>query len=216
MRTKKMPNLRVEIPNQVWKKAKFWAQICAAAPGVRAVFFSGSFPRGDANEDSDIDFFLVAKGGQIFTARFFVFLVLKLFGQLAKPANHAGKICPNHFISDQNLEICEQDKYAAALFSQNIFLAGDKNIWRQFVRQNQKWVGKFGEKFGESEVLDARKAREISFSRPNFLARKLEKHLKKCQVAKVRRNPDFKISGAKIVLCDDELRFHPRPKNRGI
>ena len=211
-----MDKNRSPIPKKVWEKAKFWARICAAAPGVRAVFFSGSFPRGDANEDSDIDFFLVAKRGQIFTARFFVFLVLKIFGQLAKPENHAGKICPNHFISDQNLEICEQDKYAAALFSQNIFLAGDKNIWRQFVRQNQKWVQKFGENFDNSEILESQKAREISFSRPNFLARKLEKHLKIWQIAKIRRNPDFKISGAKIVLRDNELRFHPRPKNRGI
>jgi len=98
-------------------KAKFWARILGLLPSVRAIFLSGSVAQGRATDSSDIDFFIIARHGQIWTARFFVFLILKIFRQIRTSKNHAGKICPNHFITDTHLEIQEKDVYSANLFS---------------------------------------------------------------------------------------------------
>ncbi|MBT3349326.1 nucleotidyltransferase domain-containing protein [bacterium] len=187
------------------KKAKIWSKILGKLPGVRAIFLSGSVAANTGNENSDIDFFVVTKSGKIWTARFFIFLILKISGELAKPHRHARKICPNHFIAEHALEIAEKDAYAANLFSKNRPLHDPQKIFENFVAANS-WVEKFGEKF---EISGAEKKieRKNSESFENFL--------EKIQRAKIERNPDFGKSGAKIILNTDELRFHPMPKNRG-
>ncbi len=190
------------------KKAKFWAKILGYCPSVVAIFLSGSVAIGNAKKSSDIDFFIIARNGRIWTARFFVFLVLKLFRQLAKPENHAGKICPNHFITDDCLEIVEQDQYAANLFAHNITLSDFKNIFPVFAQTNQKWVTKFGESFSDYDLK-----RNPSFSLMTNKPSRLESFLRKIQIKKIQKNPDYQKQNAKIILENNELRFHPEPKN---
>jgi len=61
-----------EIEKKLIKKAKRWAKYCGKMPGVKAIFLSGSIACGRATEKSDIDFFIIAQHGRIWTARFFV------------------------------------------------------------------------------------------------------------------------------------------------
>ncbi len=189
-----------------FSKAERWAKILGRCPGVRAIFLSGSVAEGKGTKESDIDFFIIAKSGQIWTARFFVFLVLKISNQLAKPHRHRGKICPNHFIADHNLEIIEQDLYSAKLFTHNIPLYDPQAIFLAFVHENKEWVKAFGESF-QTEGVEAdpypKKPRSWS-----------DKILAPLQITKIKKNPDFQKKDAVIILSDDELRFHPEPKNR--
>lgn len=203
------------------KKAQRWAKILGKFPGVRAIFLSGSLARGDGNKNSDIDLFIITKARQIWTARFWVVVCLKLFGQLAKPHNHAGKICPNHFISENSLEIQEQDRYAAELFSTNVPLYDPQNIFAQFIHKNEKWVVEFGCSFREK--VDSRWSppstligggNEVGIKKLKWWQKSQEFFLKSLQIWKIKRNPDYQIPGACIVLDDTELRFHPVPKNR--
>jgi hypothetical protein len=194
--------------NKLMKKARFWAKLLSFCPGVLAIFLSGSLATGTANKNSDIDFFIITKNGKIWTARFFVFMVLKIFCQLAKPQSHIGKICPNHFITDLNLEIIEQDTYAAQLFSKNIPLSDLRNIFPIFAKKNQKWVLKFNESFPKN-VLEENSDFKPVINKTSFL----EKIFQAIQVWKIKKNPDYQEPKAKIVLNKNELRFHPKPKN---
>ncbi len=194
-----------------FKKAHFWAGILSFCPGVRAIFLSGSVAQGRGAQSSDIDIFIIARYGQIWTARFFVFVILKCFSQLAKEHDHAGKVCPNHFITDKDLEIQEKDAYAANLFSHNVPLYDPGNLWGEFVKANEGWVKKFGKEFeSRKSKVESRKYRKA-----NAFEMLLEQILKKLQIKKIKSNPEYSISGAKIVLEDTELRFHPKPKNKG-
>jgi predicted nucleotidyltransferase len=193
------------------KKAHKWAKILGHCYGVRAIFLSGSVAEGRATEASDIDFFIIAKSGQIWTARFFIFLALKLFNQLAKPQHHAGKICPNHFIADHGLEIIEQDLYSAHLFTHNKPLYDPDGVFPLFVRANEKWVKVFREDFNDGRDVACYVSTK---SFPKKEAGKIEKFLEVIQRWKIEKNPDFKKAGAVIVLNDNELRFHPEPKNK--
>lgn len=196
----------------VWeKKARRWAQIVGALPGVRAVFLSGSLAQGKGSAESDIDFFIITEPGQIWTARFFTNVLLKLSFNLSKPAAHAGRICPNHFITADNLEIVEQEAYSAHLFSHNRPLYDPFSLWPVFVKANE-WVHEFGEAF---PVLVKQNGEGLA---PQFSSVKTlnwsERLLRWIQQQKIYRNPAFKKPDAKIVLKNTELRFHPDPKNQ--
>ncbi len=142
------------------QRGKFWAKALALLPGVKTILLSGSLVQNKAGKDSDIDIFIIAKEGQIWTACFMIKVVLRIFNRLANSEkNHAGKICPNHFITDNSLVIKEQDAYAADLFSRVEFLAGDKCIFQNFVLENEGWIGKFiskdkGRNIPEVELLE--------------------------------------------------------------
>ncbi len=191
------------------RKATKWAHVLGRLPGVRAIFLSGSIATGDAKPTSDIDIFVIAKSGQIWTARFFIFAVLKLFNQLAKPHHHDGMICPNHFITEDALEIVEKDEYAAYLFSHNIPLYDPKNIFPQFEAQNQEWW----KKCGYLKTPLKQDTVKISIQKKSHF-HPIERVLKYFQIKRVKNNPEYKTPGAKIVLTDTELRFHPEPKNK--
>lgn len=188
-----------------------WAQKLGRLPGVAAIFLSGSLAQGHGDKDSDIDFFIITYPGQIWTARFFVFVYLKLHKKLAKPAHHAGRICPNHFITSDSLEIQEKDAYSANLFSHNQPVYDPQNIFVEFSQQNQ-WVEDFGESF-DSNIVGAEYLPPTGrYNRPlRALTENILKHL---QTRIIKNNPEYKTPGAKIILTDSELRFHPSPRNK--
>ncbi len=198
-----------------YQTAKDWALKLGKLPGVAAVFLSGSLAQGRGNANSDIDFFIIAKPGQIWTARFWVFIRLKFTGRLAKPHHHAGHVCPNHFITTDRLEIQEKDAYSAHLFSHNQPLYDPHNVFPRFVAANQ-WVQDFDEDFDHKFFVSSVGAENFPpvgrYHRP--LQKLLETILKNLQSHRIKRNPEYKIPGAKIVLTDQELRFHPKPRNK--
>ncbi len=192
------------------RKAKFWAHVLGLLPGVRAIFLSGSLAQGRANEKSDIDFFIVARQGKIWTARFFVFLLLKAVGEMRTEKSPAGKICPNHFITDAHLRIRERDAYAAKLFTHNKPLFDPDGMLWYFVQENQDWVQKFGEYFPVFQSQETK----LKIRKPCFFETWFESCVAWAQKEKIKRNPEYHLRNAKIVLEESELRFHPKPKNR--
>lgn len=194
----------------IYKKAQRWSKIIGHLPGVVAVFLSGSVAQGRGTEDSDIDFFIIAQPGHIWTARFCTNLILKLSFNLSKPAHHKLRICPNHFITADSLEIVEKEAYSAHLFSHNQALYDPYDLWPQFVEANT-WVHEFGEAFPVLIKSDDKAPNVIAIPPKAGL---LERIVRWVQIQKIHRNPDFKRPGAKIVLRDTELRFHPDPKNK--
>lgn len=203
------------IQEKLFEKARRWSVFLVFFPGVDTIFLSGSVAQGKARETSDIDFFIIAEKGRIFTACFFVKLVLKICFQLAfDEKNHAGKICPNHFITVDNLEIKEKDKYAAHLFAHNQFLAGDKRVWNNFVQANKEWINSFNESF-QQPLFDIKIKFQNRHKPASFLKRKFESFFKKFQIRKINKNRQNLPVNAKIILEDEEIRFHPNPKNLG-
>jgi predicted nucleotidyltransferase len=190
------------------KKAQKWANFLQFLPGVSAIFLSGSLAQGHARSDSDIDIFVIAKPGKIFTARFFINFFLTITRQLASEKRHAGRLCPNHFVTEDSLEIVEKDAYSANLFVHNCFLAGDKKIWNNFIWENQTWVKNFGEKFAETAQ---KKHPKTYISEKKFGI--FEKILRNYQVSKIQKNAQNLPDHACIILTDKEIRLHPHPKN---
>lgn len=198
-----------QILSAVQKKAHFWANVLGRLCGVRAVFLSGSLVTENADSLSDIDFFIIAKRGQIWTARFFIFLVLRICGQLATEKKHAGRICPNHFVVEDFITLRQQNAYTAEMFSRNIPLYDPYDVYLKFAKANT-WVNEFGCHFS---VKNNGSKRLQEPQNPTCFVRILERFLRWVQYQKIKRNPLTQLPGAQIVLTNKELRFHPRPKS---
>ncbi len=200
----------MNIDQKLLKKAEYWAKILGYIPSVRAIFLSGSLACGNAKKSSDIDLLIITRAGQIWTARFFVFIILKICRQLSKPDDHAEKICPNHFITDHSLEIEEKDAYAAQLFSHNIPLYDPLHLWVNFVDENKTWVELFNEKFQDTpEKTFGPPQKQFRIQRSFF-----ENIFRSIQRKIIMRNPEYYYPGSKIIVNNNELRFHPEPKNK--
>lgn len=197
------------------RKARRIAEQLGRFMGVRAIFLSGSLAQGCAHKKSDIDFFFIAEKNRIWTARFFVFLWLKFRKEISTPENHAEKICPNHFITDDSLEIQEKDAYSAHLFSHNVPLYDPDNLFPLFAQKNQHWVQEFGQSF-EPDILKKKVKPPVRNTHSARFIALLEWILKFIQKIKIYLNPESRIPGSKIILSDDELRFHPHPKNKNF
>jgi len=194
-------------------KAQRWSSMIGRLPGVLAVFLSGSVAQGKSDKGSDLDFFIIARPGQIWTARLWVFLVLKFFNQIATEHKHAGRICPNHFITADHLQITEKDAYSAHLFSHNMPLYDPYGLWPKFISQN-RWVRDFDQKFVVNPKPKNQNPKFANQKPIGAWSHKFEACARQIQEWKITTNSDFRLSGAKIVLEDHELRFHPKPRNK--
>lgn len=81
--------------SQRLKKAGYWAEKIGKHSQVVIVALTGSTAEGKIKPNSDIDFFIQANPGRIWSARFWIVLKLILAGEYRREGRTAGKICPN-------------------------------------------------------------------------------------------------------------------------
>ncbi len=191
-------------------KAQHWGRWLGRLPGVAAIWWSGSIVRGQGTPASDIDLFFVARPGRLCTARWWVTGCLRLLGQLARPHDHAGKLCPNHFIALPHLNIIETDPYAAQLFSHCVPLSDPHGIWAHWVTANRPWV----ESHGYAFQVPASAPAALPAWRRTRLGNWVESLLRRLQVWQLDRHRSHLPRGAKVWITDTEIRLHPQPKNQ--
>lgn len=121
------------------KKARFIAKF----PFVRAVGISGSLSKGYYDENSDIDFFVITEPNRLWITRTFLMLYKKIF-----LLNSRKYFCINYFISTQNLEIEEKNRFTATEIKTLIPMQG-KSVFEAFYKSND-WINNY---FGEQDPL---------------------------------------------------------------
>lgn len=188
------------------RRAEFWSRVIARLPGVEAVFLTGSLAQGRSTAKSDIDFFIVARHGRIFTARFWVLAVLLICRRLAmNDESHAGRICPNHFVTASHLEIVERSQQFAYLYRRSRFLAGKVELWELFKKLNQPWMLAHG--YGYDQVSDENIA--IPSQKNSIGGNIFERGAYLIQHHKMRTNALQIPDEARIWLRRHEIRCHP-------
>lgn len=112
------------------KKAHF---ISSWFPFVEAVAISGSLSKGYFDSKSDIDYFIIVKPEHLWTCRTFLVAYKKLF-----LFNSRKYFCMNYFITADNLEIEEKNRFTATEIATLVPLHG-KEMLTAFFEQN-RWV----------------------------------------------------------------------------
>jgi predicted nucleotidyltransferase len=118
------------------EKAKERAEFISKFPFVEAVGVSGSLSKGYYDNESDIDFFVICKPNRIWITRTLLMSYKKIF-----LLNSRKYFCINYFISTNNLEIEEQNRFTATEIKTLIPMQG-QNVFEEFYKKNN-WIFTF-------------------------------------------------------------------------
>ncbi|MEI6498404.1 MAG: nucleotidyltransferase domain-containing protein [bacterium] len=215
---------------QLLKRARFYLKFLQYLPFVRAILLNGSLASGKARRQSDIDILVVAKDGRIFTARFFVNIILIILGAKRssnESKSHAGKFCPNHFLTSSYLKLptnrgIDINQLCADSHASSILVCGSKDIFERFFEVNASLLEQTNIKpnIAHRELLKEYFPIHCSqiFQGCNWLMEKIlggglgdkfESYLSKLQIRKIESDPRTQQHPSLIVYNSQEMRFHP-------
>jgi hypothetical protein len=126
-----------EKATRMLKKAKTAAAIIAAFPFVKGVAVSGSLSKYFADDQSDIDFFIITTANRLWIARTF----LHIFKKLTFIINRQSLFCMNYFIDEEEPAILEKNIYTAMEIATLLPLKGSGIIDNFFKANN--WARNF-------------------------------------------------------------------------
>lgn len=138
---------RYNLAKRKFRRAKKIIKILSFIPFIRLIAVCNTLGYSNAQEESDIDLFIVTDKNRIWTARFWSALILKLFGLRPTKTMAKDKICLSFFVSLDHLNLDDltlkpEDIYFDYWLNQlaPIYDAGD--IYSRFI-ENNKWVLNF-------------------------------------------------------------------------
>jgi predicted nucleotidyltransferase len=110
------------------EKAKQIARLLYKFPYVRAIGLSGSVSKNFADENSDIDYFLITKANRLWIAR----TLLVIFRKNPFLKDRDKYYCMNYFVDEEDLVIKEKNIYTATELFTLLPLAGHASLKRFF------------------------------------------------------------------------------------
>lgn len=127
-------------------KAQKIAHVLAKIPTIELIGVSGSVACYNAEEDDDIDLFIVTSSNSLWTTRFLVTSILWLMGAKRKRGTFYArdKICPNMFLSRDELSFpkSQQSLYLAHEIAHVKVLIDRNRTYDTFLAEN-RWVTKY-------------------------------------------------------------------------
>ena len=211
-----------------WNIVRRVAPFLSVMPFIRGLAGSGSLALDNTKSSSDLDIFVIAHKGRIWTARLLLLMVSQVFGKRRKYWNEKAPdmFCLNHYVTDDRLSINKEIRnvYTAVLYSSLVPVFGD-DVVRKFQKSNASWVRRFvmspeGVRVSHqylvvisSWILSVKHFMERLLLEPMFdwvevLAEKIQRSF-------MERHWDENRSG-RVVLSDCELAFHPNTKAPSI
>jgi hypothetical protein len=114
--------------------AKETAIFISRFPFVRAVMASGSLSKDYMDENSDLDFFIVAAPGRLWICRMLLILYKRIFLK-----NSHKFFCVNYFVDTAHLEIEEKNLFTATELATVVPLYGAV-YYQQLQQTNHRWL----------------------------------------------------------------------------
>lgn len=214
-----------KLANRKWKKFMAIGKYLQFAPYLRAVFASGSLASNNPETKSDFDVFVVIRSGRLYTGRLFLWLISSLLGARRGRFDVIApdKLCFNHYLTDDNLEIQGRSLYVAQSIANMKPVIFSKVVLEKIIVSN-KWVNSYCCNFRQlgayrnanpsKVMLGLAGAGEVLLN--NFFGDILEKMLMAFQQKRIKNNPATYESGGRIIFTDKELEFHPRSFERVV
>lgn len=119
------------------KVAEKIAGFLSAFPFVKGVAVSGSLSKNFADENSDIDFFIITERNKLWVARTF----MHCFKKVAMLLKKEDLFCMNYFVDEEMLQIKEKNIYTATEIATLLPLRGI-GAFEEFFKQND-WSKNF-------------------------------------------------------------------------
>lgn len=183
-------------------------------PYVRAVAISGSLSKNFADDESDIDFFIITSKNRLWIARTFMHLFKKLTFLVGK--QHY--FCMNYYLDETGLELKEKNIYTATEAITAIPLQGD-TAFTNFILAND-WIKKYFPR-RSTDLLATKKIKRgvikttVEIILNNRFGSWLNKQLMKITVSRWQKKTELKRRNKRgIILGMDAGEHYCKPDPR--
>ena len=231
---------RKKIADQKWKKVRGIVKWFQIIPYVRMIAVSGSLAQNNTKPESDLDLMIVIKKGRIWTARAMITFLAALLGVRRHGSKTKDRICLNHYITDESLEIKFKSLYNAQTYAHMVCLIDNysspsallvvngvptQEVGTEFQKANL-WIKDYlyfyppiqnqNQKFIKSNKILKSLAKFGEFLLDGKIGNRIEKFLKNIQLNHIERHPLRRKKGGRIVADDFQLEFHPDSPEKEI
>jgi len=129
------------------KKARIIAKLLRFIPGLKMIAICSNLGYFNADENADIDFFIVTKDDRIWTVRFWSTFFMKILRQRPINGKTRNKICLSYFVAQNSLNlertrVANPDTHLIYLLSQYLPIYTEDGAWGKYIECN-KWINKY-------------------------------------------------------------------------
>jgi hypothetical protein len=133
---------RAEIDKR-WKKVDKYFRILSLIPFIEHAAIIHSLAIGNADQESDIDFFIITKPGKLYFVRSLIIIIFKLLGVYKNRLHVKERFCFGYYITSGRLDLSdlllsEDDPFMAFWFASHAPILG-RETYRRFTDAN-RWV----------------------------------------------------------------------------
>ncbi len=206
---------RYRLAEAKFRKARRLARWARLLPSLGLLAVCNSLALSNADQESDIDLFLVCRPGTVWITRLLVGGPLRLFGQMSGEDHHADKFCLTFLLAENRLNIADLawpggDPYLDYWLASLVPLYDAGGVFERFLRANA-WIGDrlpahYGMETSARRAVPSKPGRGGLFLR---LLRALEPWARRLQEGRFpRRITEMANVDSRVVISADLLKFH--------
>jgi len=204
---------------EYWKRVRRYQWLFSICPFIELIAVCNSLPIRDIREDSDIDLFVVAKSGHLFTARVFLTLFTSIFRIRRHGAKTRKRFCLSFYVTEKAFKLDEiartpYDIYLAYWIKTLEPISGDYKVYESMLKENEKWLEPYFTRlsrhkrfFRSPQTWQKKwKARFEKF----FLHPKWEKRFRKWQMKRSQEKYRQLADPTGTIINENMLKFHDK------
>jgi len=198
---------RKKIALKKFARAEKFSRWAKFIPTIKLIGVSGALAVENAHKEDDIDIFIIAERGAVWTTRFLLILLAEAMKARRRPEKAGGgikdKMCLNMFIDEDHMQIPEKEQslFSAHEVVQMKPLYIKDNIYSRFIKDNL-WVRKYLPN-AVKPVLREKEEKLENKQRRSFVWGRAETVLKRLQLRYMSSKKTNEV------IKDGYLRFHP-------
>ncbi len=199
----------------------------SAIPFVKAIFVCNSVAFGTAEQNSDIDFFIITAKKRLWLVRFLTNIILLIFGLRVGKNKTGNRICLSFYLNEENLDlknirIVPEDIYLSFWLATLLPVYDPQRIGEKIIKEN-RWLLELLPNLPESLSLYIKEVKNGGIK--SFFKKILEKtwvgaygDLMEKQAAEAQKTKlKFSLKeqiAPNVILDDTMLKFHENDRRR--
>jgi len=207
-----------EIEKKLWERVDEYIPRLQWVPFLKLVAVCNNLAFGSVKEGSDIDLFVVAKTGRLFTMRFLITVFFHFLGVRRHSKMVNGRFCLSFFVDDSYLNlsaIAKSQDYYLAYWIKNIIPIIDSGISEEFLLVND-WIKPFFEKDEKNGLIYSKKipyaitkaGKFWEFCLDGKIGDFFEYILRKWQISRARKKTLAVKDSSGLLVQEHILKFH--------
>lgn len=181
------------------------------APWLKMIAIWNSVAMNSANDESDIDLFIVAAPNRIWIVRILITLIFQVLWVRKTDKHHKGRFCLSFFCTTNALNFesiaIENDIYLYnRILSLKPILNYD-NTYQKFIEENSKWM-KINYEFKEWQLIKIQNKSSSINEWQSLILNFLEKLLKSIFFSKTKKTFEKLWKPFWVIINEDILKFH--------